>query len=479
MANLIKINVDEVVFEYSDFVWRELTRESAVKCVELLSSGLGVISMNDQTLKNDIERLMKNSVVFLPRVRMDKDPGYRLANAKWYRSLQKKKKELKSDVVFLSDAVNEILARPYVNEIARLIESVKMEMTLKRKKQELSPDQQAKLENVNKQIAQQRKLMRQQPKCTNVILSTLLHEVVDHMTLDDASALTKLKADIARQKKLVGEIEDKLQAKDVQLTDDERKKLQENFDNQIDTLGSMETDRESIMANYFSKFRRSMTPEAIAREIQKYPATSWDLLNTEKNMIEVSLRVAAGKRFKKQQTIIEQAESLLLFPLKLTSKESTSSLRTSVNSDLRVLEEWNRWATAQQTRFFDEEYKKTYEAYRNRLSTMPKEKGQKKAAQVAESKHDNEVQRNHAELLAYLKNIAQRIDYLEKNLTESSNLECIQKFASRNDFSQVFNKLKINTTEGRYVQAKTVMQYIRNVVKYNILEWGVPAPGNR
>ena len=372
MANLIKINVDEVVFEYSDFVWRELTSESAVKCVELLSSGIGVISTNDQTLKNDIERLMKNSVVFLPRVRMDKDPGYRVANAKWYRSLQKKKKELKSDVVFLADAVNEIIARPYFNEIARLTESAKVELTLKRKKQQLTPEQQAKLENVNKQIAQQRKLMRQQPKCTNVILSTLLHEVVDRMAPDDASALMKLKADIARQKKLVAEIEDKLQAKDVQLTNDERKKLQEDFDNQLDTLGAMETDRESIMANYFSKFRREMTPEAIARELKKYSATSWELLPAKRNIIEVSVRLAAGKHGKKQPALAQLAESLLLFPYELTSKESTTSLRTSVNNDLRVLEEWNRWATAQQTRFFNEEYKKTYETYRNRLSTIPK-----------------------------------------------------------------------------------------------------------
>lgn len=86
-------------------------------------------------------------------------------------------------------------------------------------------------------------------------------------------------------------------------------------------------------------------------------------------------------------------------------------------------------------------------------------------------------QNNHTELISYLKSIASRTFYLERNLTEGKNPEYIEKFASRADFRDLFNTLKQHTAEGTYAQAKTIMQFIRNVANYNILEWGAPAPG--
>ena len=86
-------------------------------------------------------------------------------------------------------------------------------------------------------------------------------------------------------------------------------------------------------------------------------------------------------------------------------------------------------------------------------------------------------QNNHTELISYLKSIAQRTYYLDRNLTEGKNPEYIEKFASRADFRELFNTLKQHTAEGTYAQAKTIMQFIRNVANYNILEWGAPAPG--
>ena len=89
----------------------------------------------------------------------------------------------------------------------------------------------------------------------------------------------------------------------------------------------------------------------------------------------------------------------------------------------------------------------------------------------------NVHQNNHTELISYLKSIASRTFYLERNLTEGKNPEYIEKFASRADFRDLFNTLKQHTAEGTYAQAKTIMQFIRNVANYNILEWGAPAPG--
>ena len=89
----------------------------------------------------------------------------------------------------------------------------------------------------------------------------------------------------------------------------------------------------------------------------------------------------------------------------------------------------------------------------------------------------NVHQNNHTELISYLKSSASRTFYLERNLTEGKNPEYIEKFASRADFRELFNTLKQHTAEGTYAQAKTIMQFIRNVANYNILEWGAPAPG--
>ena len=86
-------------------------------------------------------------------------------------------------------------------------------------------------------------------------------------------------------------------------------------------------------------------------------------------------------------------------------------------------------------------------------------------------------QNNHTELISYLKSIASRTFFLERNLTEGKNPEYIERFASRADFRELFNTLKQHTAEGTYAQAKTIMQFIRNVANYNILEWGAPAPG--
>ena len=55
--------------------------------------------------------------------------------------------------------------------------------------------------------------------------------------------------------------------------------------------------------------------------------------------------------------------------------------------------------------------------------------------------------------------------------------EYIQKFASRADFRELFSTLKQYTAEGLHPQARDIMQYIRNVVLYNMIQWGAPAPG--
>lgn len=86
------------------------------------------------------------------------------------------------------------------------------------------------------------------------------------------------------------------------------------------------------------------------------------------------------------------------------------------------------------------------------------------------------AQQNNTELTSYLEIIANKSDYLKGNIKEERNIGYIQKFASREDFREVFETLKQHTVNERYVPARTVMQFIRNVANHNILEWGAPAP---
>ena len=68
--------------------------------------------------------------------------------------------------------------------------------------------------------------------------------------------------------------------------------------------------------------------------------------------------------------------------------------------------------------------------------------------------------RNKTILMTFLNEKAKKIHYLSYNLTEETNKTAIDIFAKRPDFQAIF-------------------QYLRNVAKYNILEWGAPAPSRQ
>ena len=131
MQNTVKIKVDEIVYEYSCFVWGLICTEKPQKVVSLLSEGKGVVSKKDSPAHEKIALLMQEVNLFVPRVRMEKDFGYRSANARWYSSLFKRKKSLKCMPVYLCEAVNEIIAKPYKNQIRQLRESIRTEIQRK------------------------------------------------------------------------------------------------------------------------------------------------------------------------------------------------------------------------------------------------------------------------------------------------------------------------------------------------------------
>lgn len=84
---------------------------------------------------------------------------------------------------------------------------------------------------------------------------------------------------------------------------------------------------------------------------------------------------------------------------------------------------------------------------------------------------------NYEKLLKFLNEKASSglpyMSYLRKNINE--NGKYIRGFAYRPDFDNVYNTLVVNANRPG-VSDTNIIQFIRNVARHNILEWGAPAP---
>lgn len=85
--------------------------------------------------------------------------------------------------------------------------------------------------------------------------------------------------------------------------------------------------------------------------------------------------------------------------------------------------------------------------------------------------------RNKTILMTFLNEKAKKIHYLSYNLTEETNKTAIDIFAKRPDFQAIFETLRLNVEDN--TPSSKIFQYLRNVAKYNILEWGAPAPSRQ
>ena len=105
----------------------------------------------------------------------------------------------------------------------------------------------------------------------------------------------------------------------------------------------------------------------------------------------------------------------------------------------------------------------------------PGEEPEHFSPEEVEDIHDDIYKENHAKLMMFLNDKAKTVTYLSYNLTEEKNIGYIQQFSRRNDFDRVYRTLTDNANRPG-VSATSIMQFIRNVVLHNILEWGAPAP---
>jgi hypothetical protein len=446
MYSTIKIKVDEIVYEYSCLVWGSICGEKPQKVVSLLSEGKGIVSKQDSPTHEKIALLMQEVNLFVPRVRMEKDFGYRTSNAQWYSNLLKKKRSLKCLPVYLCDAVNEIIARPYQDQINHLRESVKAEMRLQKEKKSLTPEQEAKVKDVTAKINEQKKMLARQPKCTNDILTTLLHEYVDSPSQDDVVRLQNLTNEITSLDAVLKTYMERLKEASDDLTSDSRFSLEKTIEDEKSKMNRCKQQRYEIRKKYYEQFRRAMTPQAIADQLMKYPETFWGQFNRNINMIDVSVKIysnnKSGKKCsKKQSTLAKRGEALLLFPHAVLNTKVDEGFLADIDNDLKVFEEWDVWAREHPERVLSESYKETYENYRKQYKTIPSVKScDSDPEDEYYLKPPTEMEMRCMELTEYLEEITVN-DKVGREKVQAAN-DVVWKFCNLHNFEERYSQLQ-------------------------------------
>ena len=446
MYSTIKIKVDEIVYEYSCLVWGSICGEKPQKVVSLLSEGKGIVSKQDSPTHEKIALLMQEVNLFVPRVRMEKDFGYRTSNARWYSSLLKRKKSLKCLPVYLCDAVNEIIARPYQDQINHLRESVKAEMRLQKEKKSLTPEQEAKVKDVTAKINEQKKMLARQPKCTNDILTTLLHEYVDSPSQDDVVRLQNLTNEITSLDAVLKTYMERLKEASDDLTSDSRFSLEKTIEDEKSKMNRCKQQRYEIRKKYYEQFRRAMTPQTIADQLMKYPETFWGQFNRNINMIDVSVKIysnnKSGKKCsKKQSTLAKRGEALLLFPHAVLNTKVDEGFLADIDNDLKVFEEWDVWAREHPERVLSESYKETYENYRKQYKTIPSVKScDSDPEDEYYLKPPTEMEMRCMELTEYLEEITVN-DKVGREKVQAAN-DIVWKFCNLHNFEERYSQLQ-------------------------------------
>lgn len=448
MQSNVKIKVDEIVYEYSCLVWGSICGEKPQKVVSLLSEGKGIISKTDSPAHEKITLLMQEVNLFVPRVRMEKDFGYRTSNAQWYSSLLKRKKSMKCLPVYLCDAVNEIIAKPYQDQIRQLRESIRTEIQIKKEKKSFTPEQAAKVNDVTAKINDQKKILARQPRCTNGILTTLLHEYLDSPSQDDVVRLQNLTNEITSLETVIKTNMESLK----EASDDSRSDSRLSLENMIEDARSKINQRKrqqyEIRKKYYEKFHREMTPQAIADQLLKYPGTFWEQFNRSMNMINVSVKIytsnKSGKKgSKKQSTLAKRGEALLLFPHAVLDTKADEGLLADIDHDLKVYEEWDAWARNHPEKVFNESYKDVYENYRRQFKTIPSLKSCDSNPDPEDEYYlipPTEMEMRCMELTEYLEEITVNDEVGRKKVKAANDI--IWKFCNLNNFEERYSQLQ-------------------------------------
>lgn len=487
MATILNLKFDAAVYEYCSVIWEDLTGLTPEKMAYSLSAGKGVVGKADDFTLDLIKQLLPRVDYFVPRVRLDCEDGEiysiqcRTLITRWRRKLVNLRTALlhSSKVIYLSDAVNQILARPYIDEISRLKKSIFEALNLSKSGQNLTEEQQQIIDSVNKKIDQQRKKLRELPRCTNAILKTLLHEVIDDMPGEERAELERLVRERTRCTEEMGKISEELNEVRTALrnlpknvSEDEENRLTEKEKELGDKLLSHEGNMQQIRmqrSEILQKYYDHLKPEVVAESLLKAPSTFWAAFNMKINMIETKIKIAsppkkdksAGKQSRKQPTLGELAEALILFPYKIGSADANNN-HSVLLADLAIMDEYDQWTEQFPGKSITQEYRAKYIEFSRRFNTLPESALaalNEEPSFATQQRNNNPKMTNYDKLFEELK---------IKAGTDTIGLEALQKndglikeFSELPDFEIQLDKIKKCLEESRFVTAAfTLMREI-------------------
>ena len=382
MSTRKKIEIDSVAYECSQRMWNQLTGDTPESALSKLSSGKGLTVPSVGKICEKIDLLMSRHQEFAPAAFMDGECGriYRKKLSDWYSHLHNLKKSLnkKSRVIYLADAVNDILTKSYKDEIGRLATSIQVEKRLVKEKHPLTDDQRRHYDEVMNMIKELQKRLEEVPVCNNDIITMFLHRNMAGMPDDEKQSLCDLNREI------LGRLADRgrlaAQLKDKSIADNIREGNKTKIGNIDGLLPVLQKKKDAVLTKYYS-----LTPELISDFLRKYSGTFWDRINVKKDIAEVSIQMAAVKKAKPSNgddvkkkkvrrkkptlTLKERAEKLCLYPYKIVFEEVPENLENDIDNDLAVIDRFKEWSSSNYVPDFSAEYQKGYLFFWQQLKT--------------------------------------------------------------------------------------------------------------
>ena len=446
MATLVKLEIDSVAYDCCKWMWKMLAGEKPESAVFKLSSGKGLTTPSVSTINEKINLLMSRLEEFAPTAFLSSEDGktFRKKIADWYGVLHQKRSSFgkQSKVVFLVDAVNEQLRKPYLDEIVRLGATIRSEIQLIKCKKELTPDQMKRVEEVKKAIKIQKNLLNQQPYCTNDIITIYLHHKLENMNSGDRNRIeyyeNHTKLDLSKRDEIISYFKNK------PLSDDDRDRLKTRIKNLNKNLSFYEDEINKTMSAYYNL----LTPDLIADFIRKYSGTFWDHLKVNKNTISVTVRLAAitkktthkkngkiGKtrRSKANISVAQRAKDLFFYPYKIISKQVPVDLEKDIDNDLTVIDNYKQWTASNTVTDFSTEYKDGYLSFWQQLNTSPTE-------DEYELVPPTETEMKCMELTEYLEEITENDEVGRKKVEAAGDI--ISKFCQLDNYEERFSQLR-------------------------------------
>ena len=384
--------------------------------------------------------------------------------------------------------MNAIITKPCNDEIARLRKSISAEQELQKSGQVLTDEQQQRVVEVNAKIEEQKSKLRKLPRCNNIILTAMLHEVIDRMPQGERDELAQLEEERTRNRK---ELEDVIaELKDVRLSlgsnskyagEGEKESLEKRLPELEEKSMFLDADydiNKQRRAEILQKYYDHIKPEVVAEALMEAPYTFWDRFNMNKSMKEVNVvasatkssrrtksddvEKSAPKRKRKQPTIEEHAADLMLFPFSFGDAD-TGDIRSLLVEDNMIMDEYDDWTEKCEDISLTAEYRAKYEEFCRRFNTIP-ESALKALAEGPAFTVPSRESKNYARLKNFLVSISANSEEDEQAIEDKKeDIKAVCKF---DDFEAFYDEM-VRASQGTGINSplRYILKMISNHVK--------------